>query len=280
MSDEGHGRVEDLRAYHDAPAALARISEIYKAGTRAIRQAWDGLASGAGPGSPQAAFYPYVGITVEPQDISKSPPLAYGHLSAAGTYGTTVTRPGLFKTYYLEQLELLLRDHGKPVMVGVSDRPIPLTFVIEEATDIDADQIQDLQSIYPLPDLSRIDDRIPNGFYAPDVDGPKPLALFNAERVDLSLVRLSHYTAILIGATPAATPELNAECRAHADRAARLAGLSGEHANAGLRAYYFGMAALGWLLHPFLLMATGTLVVMVLYRREYRSRARDVVAMP
>jgi AMP nucleosidase len=195
MSNEGHGRVEDLRAYRDAPAALARISEIYEAGAGAIRQAWDGLASGAGPGAPQAAFYPYVGITVEAQDISKSPPLAYGHLSAAGTYGTTVTRPGLFKTYYLEQLELLLRDHGKPVMVGVSDRPIPLTFVVEEATDIGAEQIQDLQSIYPLPDLSRIDDQIPNGNHVPDLDGPKPLALFGAERVDLSLVRLSHYTA-------------------------------------------------------------------------------------
>ena len=195
MTQAEHGAVRDLRAYHDAHEALARISEIYQAGARAIRESWDAIAADVEAGEPRPACYPYVGITVQPGDINKAPPLAYGHLSAAGTYGTTVTRPDLFHSYYLEQLELLLRDHGRPVMVGVSDRPIPLTFVIEEATDLDAEQVQALQSFFPLPDLSEIDDQIPNGLHVPRPGRPKPLALFSAERVDLSLVRLTHYTA-------------------------------------------------------------------------------------
>ena len=57
--------------------------------------------------------------------------------------------------------------------------------------------------------------------------------------------RLTHYTAIMIGATPinpptppGATPAaVSPECVAHVDRVAVLAGLSSEHANTGLRTY-------------------------------------------
>ena len=44
------------------------------------------------------------------------------------------------------------------------------------------------------------------------------------------------------------------------------------HFNAGVRAYYFGLAALGWFLHPWLFMALTGWVVLVLYRREFRSK--------
>ena len=57
-----------------------------------------------------------------------------GALSDAGTYGTTLTRPDLFQSYYLEQIGLLLRNHRRPVVVGISDKPMALPFVIEEAT--------------------------------------------------------------------------------------------------------------------------------------------------
>jgi AMP nucleosidase len=192
----GHGRVRDLRSYDDAGEALARITEIYEAGVSAIRQSWQDFVEGAGAAAPEPAFYPYVGITLEAGDIQTTHRLAYGNLPAAGTYGTTVTRPDLFRSYYLEQLTLLMRNHGQPLEVGISDRPIPLTFVIEEAsTDISAEAIQSLQGLFPLPDLSQIDDSIANGSYLKPAEGPKPLALFSAERIDYSLVRLSHYTA-------------------------------------------------------------------------------------
>lgn len=47
--------------------------------------------------------------------------------------------------------------------------------------------------------------------------------------------------------------------------------------NSGLRAYYFGMAALCWFVHPALFVAATAWVVLVLYRREFRSRTRDVL---
>ena len=107
-----------------------------------------------------------------------------------------MTRPDLFRSYYLEQLELLLRNHDRPVLVGISEREIPLTFVVEEATaGVTSEQVQALQRLFPLPDLASIDDSIANGAYVPVPGEPRPLSLFSAERVDFSLVRLSHYTA-------------------------------------------------------------------------------------
>jgi len=91
--------------------------------------------------------------------------------------------------------------------------------------------------------------------------------------------RLSHYTGILIGATPILSSKNTKQCMAHAQRAAILAGLVGRHANAGLRAYYFGIAALGWFIHPAVFMLTMLWVVGVLYRREYRSRALSTLTV-
>ncbi len=42
--------------------------------------------------------------------------------------------------------------------------------------------------------------------------------------------------------------------------------------NNGLRAYYFGVAALSWFLHPVLMIAVTIGVVYVLHQREFRSR--------
>ena len=41
--------------------------------------------------------------------------------------------------------------------------------------------------------------------------------------------------------------------------------------NRGLRAYYFGLAALGWFVNPGLFMVGTVWVILVLYRREFHS---------
>ncbi len=41
--------------------------------------------------------------------------------------------------------------------------------------------------------------------------------------------------------------------------------------NYGLRAYYFALAVLGWFINPWIFMATCSLTVFVLYRREFKS---------
>ncbi|MCP4251641.1 MAG: AMP nucleosidase, partial [bacterium] len=144
------------------------------------------------------ANYPYVGITGGAETEAGGSPRAYGSLPGPGSYGTTLTRPALFKSYYIEQLSLLLRNYGSPILVGRSNCPIPLPFVVEvSGSDIGEGDAGVLRRCLPLPDLSRINDSIANGTYNHRRDRPGPLALFDGERVDYSLVRLEHYTGTL-----------------------------------------------------------------------------------
>jgi uncharacterized membrane protein len=59
---------------------------------------------------------------------------------------------------------------------------------------------------------------------------------------------------------------------AHIDSVALIICFANANFNNGLRAYYFGAAALAWFLHPVLMMILTVGVVNVLYRREFRSR--------
>jgi uncharacterized membrane protein len=90
--------------------------------------------------------------------------------------------------------------------------------------------------------------------------------------------RLSHYTQIMIGATPFLGESNEAECDQHAYRTAALAGLSAEHANGGLRAFYYAFAALAWFFHPVALMAATVWVLSILVRRDYFSRSLRLIA--
>ncbi|MDH2435834.1 DUF599 family protein [Pokkaliibacter sp. MBI-7] len=56
-----------------------------------------------------------------------------------------------------------------------------------------------------------------------------------------------------------------------AARAAKICSMAANNFNFGLRSYYFGLALLGWFISPWLLMCSATLVVYVLYQREFRS---------
>ncbi|MFZ4807623.1 MAG: DUF599 domain-containing protein [Hyphomicrobiaceae bacterium] len=90
--------------------------------------------------------------------------------------------------------------------------------------------------------------------------------------------RLSHYTAIMIGSTPLLGKGDDAACDAHAIRTARLIGFAAEHANAGLRSFYFAIAALAWFFHPYAFMFATTWVLVILIRRDFFSRSRRVLA--
>ncbi len=85
--------------------------------------------------------------------------------------------------------------------------------------------------------------------------------------------RLSHYAAIMIGATPILTDENLALCDAHAERTAGVAGLSAEHANGGLRSFYYAFAVLAWFFHPAAFIMATLWVLIILIRRDYFSRS-------
>lgn len=89
-------------------------------------------------------------------------------------------------------------------------------------------------------------------------------------------LRQFNLLTILVGAAPSGksgSPAID-------DYARRLAGannLAGDDFNRGIRAYYFGLAAAGWLINPVVLALLAVLVLIVLFRRDYRSPALRIL---
>jgi len=83
-------------------------------------------------------------------------------------------------------------------------------------------------------------------------------------------MRQYNYVSIFIAAVPDYRVRKD-EHEALAIKGAALTGNAARHFNNGLRAYYFGLAVLGWFVHPYIFMAATALVIWVTYRREYRS---------
>ncbi|HEV7929043.1 MAG TPA: DUF599 domain-containing protein [Nitrosospira sp.] len=87
-------------------------------------------------------------------------------------------------------------------------------------------------------------------------------------------LRQFNFCAILIGAAPDSTGfHANGEAMraSYSDRVGKLIALAGESFNDGLRAYYFAIAALSWFVQPVAFMLATTIVVLILYHREFKS---------
>jgi len=189
--------VED-KAYASATEAVAALLTIYQTSTEFLRKHFARVLSSGDGHAKYRAFYPAVHFqTVSHSRVDSR--LAYGYVPGPGQYSATITRPDLFKAYLETQLELMLKNHGGPVTVGLSDTPIPLHFAFEEGTHVEG-SIEDaidrpLRDLFDVPNLSTTDDRIVNSQFEMESEEIIPLAPFTAQRVDYSLHRLSHYTA-------------------------------------------------------------------------------------
>lgn len=84
-------------------------------------------------------------------------------------------------------------------------------------------------------------------------------------------IRQFNFCSILVGATPK-VPEDAEEFAPQINRIARIVSYASANFNYGLRAYYFGLAAFTWFLHPWVMIVASAWVVYVLYLREFRSR--------
>ncbi len=84
-------------------------------------------------------------------------------------------------------------------------------------------------------------------------------------------LRQNNFVAMLIGAAPGeeADPERVSD---FVVRAARVASLSADNFNYGLRAYYFGLAALSWFLNSWIFIFVTAWVALILYVREFHSQ--------
>jgi len=88
-------------------------------------------------------------------------------------------------------------------------------------------------------------------------------------------LRQFNYCSVLIGAAP---PANAADAEAYAARAAEIATSASKDFNQGMRAYYLSLAALAWFVNPWVFVVATTLVIGVLYWREYRSAALAILA--
>ena len=185
-------------SFTDASAAVARLELLYTEATAFLVHHFSETVTKGRPGMRIRAFYPEIRLTVTSFDKVDSR-LSFGHVSSPGTYATTVTRPDLFRNYLVQQIELLVENHGVPVSIGPSDTPIPVHFAVAGSPDVSVPQEGvmefSLRDIFDVPDLATTNDDIVNGVMTRYADGSAPLAPFTAQRVDYSLARLTHYTA-------------------------------------------------------------------------------------
>lgn len=77
------------------------------------------------------------------------------------------------------------------------------------------------------------------------------------------------------GGAPSAGPSLEAE---QTLRAGRLNELAGVNFAQGLRAYYFSVPLLAWLINPWLMLASALLITLATYYMEFRSATVRVLA--
>jgi AMP nucleosidase len=188
----------EAEAFTDAEAAVGRLEALYAQATSFLVDQFTKTLTGDRPKTRVRAFYPEVRLTTTSHAKADSR-LSFGHVAIPGTYTATITRPDLFRNYLIQQLGLLIQNHGVPVVVGPSATPIPVHFAVAANTALAVPQegVLDfpLRDIFDVPDLATTNDDIVNGTARPNADGSGHLAPFTAQRVDYSLARLAHYTA-------------------------------------------------------------------------------------
>lgn len=85
-------------------------------------------------------------------------------------------------------------------------------------------------------------------------------------------IRQLGFCSTLVGAAPRQPKDNPEQYAPIINRIARIVSYAGVNFNNGLRAYYFGMAALAWFLHPWLSVFSTAWVAYILHHREFASK--------
>lgn len=183
--------------FKDPQKAVEAIREMYDAHIAYLQEQFKLFAMGQVPSGRISAAYPF--IRLDTDNITRADTrLAYGFVTKPGVYESTVTRPDIFGDYYLHQIEHLIRNHNTAIEIGQSETPIPIHFALGENFHLEADlsesQMKQVPFLFDIPDMTLMEDDVANGTFEPAEGKPRPLSLFTAQRVDLSLMRLRHYT--------------------------------------------------------------------------------------
>src|SRR5262245_14630384 len=107
------------QSFTDPAKAVEALKRLYDRNTAFLRDSFLQLAKRGQDNVRFRAYYPEVGVSTASY-AQVDTRVSYGHVPAPGQYATTITRPDLFESYLIEQLRLLVRNHGVPVTVGES----------------------------------------------------------------------------------------------------------------------------------------------------------------
>src|SRR5882757_8793730 len=179
--------------------AVERLEELHAAAADALREALTRYTkSGAVPSAEERERFRYPELRVDwrPSGAVRFTRRAWAKFQAPGLYSTTVTQPAFFRRYLLEQLRPLAGEFGARIEVRASAQEIPYPFVTEEGDEfVHGDlSVADLARHFPTPMLANVGDEVVDGTWQRGDGGSRPLALFDAVRIDFSLRRLVHYT--------------------------------------------------------------------------------------
>ena len=220
----------DGQFFTNTSAAADRLAEIHQAGMKYLvseyEAAFETLKNGGTLPRAIVAYYPELRFTVH-EVGGVDPSLSHGFVDRPGVYATSITRPVMYRRYLIEQMDKLLASHGGEIEIRVSHQPIPLRMCrgYDAAADriaarlrdgasgaghvgasaseksgsgagagITAADIATVDRLFTPIDSACIDDTTADG-EADFLNLPiKPLSLFSAQRIDLALQRLEHYT--------------------------------------------------------------------------------------
>jgi AMP nucleosidase len=179
--------------------AVDRLEALHADAVQAQREALARFAAGGAPPDPAERRhfrYPELRLLWAPSGPMPVTRRAWGKLQTPGVYATTVTQPGFFRRYLLEQLRPLVAEYGASVQVHLSDQEMPYPYVLDRGDELahSGATPAELARHFPAPLLSAVGDEVADGLWTSGEGQTRPLALFDAVRVDYSLRRLLHYT--------------------------------------------------------------------------------------
>ena len=183
--------VKDVQVFTCPLQAFACLEAYYEESVEKLRQAVLSPLKLQVLSQEKEGVYPYLGVWGKALGSSETVK-SFGILREKGFHGITVTRPDIFKSYLLQQMESIAMYDQVLFIVAKSSKPIPVYFLKDDIL-AGVQDVVGIQSLLPLPCLRSIDDEIVDGKMDWHHLPIKPLAYFQAERIDYSLGRIAHY---------------------------------------------------------------------------------------
>ena len=135
LDPNGALAISDAEILYDPEKAVDRLINLYDQQVDLIRQRFDQFANSDLTADDMShGVYPAVEVEVPAERATMTSSLALGRIAQRHDFATTITHPRLFAAYFIRQLTKIRKRYGATVRVGLSNRPIPLSFALEAAT--------------------------------------------------------------------------------------------------------------------------------------------------